>query len=295
GCMRWHQRMQPVSATARDGIALLGFASDAGVERNHGRTGARQGPAALRKMLANMPAHRVQTLYDAGDVSCEGDALEAAQDLYAQRLSALLGQGLLPLGLGGGHEIAWGSFSGLARHLDKAGGTPRIGVINFDAHFDLRMAERANSGTPFRQIAEDCGVRGWPFRYLCFGISRFANTAALFDRAREFGAQWQLDEDMHLANLAASRHLLASFLGDVDHVYFTVCLDVLPASVAPGVSAPAARGVGLEVLEPLIDDIAASGKLRIADLAELNPSCDIDQRTARVGARLLARIAEGVQ
>jgi formiminoglutamase len=86
--------------------------------------------------------------------------------------------------------------------------------------------------------------------------------------------------------------MLAAFLAEVDHVYFTICLDVLPAAVAPGVSAPAARGVPLDVVEPIIDVIAASGKLRVADIAELNPGCDIDQRTARVAARLLARVAE---
>jgi formiminoglutamase len=62
--------------------------------------------------------------------------------------------------------------------------------------------------------------------------------------------------------------------------------------VAPGVSAPAARGVALDVIEPIIDAVAGSGKLRLADIAELNPALDIDQRTARVAARLVARVLE---
>jgi formiminoglutamase len=48
----------------------------------------------------------------------------------------------------------------------------------------------------------------------------------------------------------------------------------------------------LDVVEPIADLIAVSGKLRLADIAELNPGRDIDQRTARVAARLLARLAE---
>jgi formiminoglutamase len=60
----------------------------------------------------------------------------------------------------------------------------------------------------------------------------------------------------------------------------------------PGVSAPAARGVSLEVIEPLVDVICASGKLALFDIAELNPSLDIDQRSARVAARLVARVAK---
>ena len=62
---------------------------------------------------------------------------------------------------------------------------------------------------------------------------------------------------------------------------------MLPACEAPGVSAPAARGVRLELLEPLLERLKASGKLRLADLAEINPEYDIDNRTAKVAARLI--------
>ena len=39
-------------------IALLGFACDEGVRRNKGRTGAADGPATLRRALANMASHQ---------------------------------------------------------------------------------------------------------------------------------------------------------------------------------------------------------------------------------------------
>ena len=94
--------------------------------------------------------------------------------------------------------------------------------------------------------------------------------------------------------MAGTSPALAAFVADVEAVYLTVCLDVLPAAVAPGVSGPAARGVGLDVLEPLIDTVCASGKVRVADIAEMNPRFDIDGRTAAVAARIAARIANGV-
>lgn len=293
---RWHQVVRPLEQAADDGVALIGFACDAGVARNHGRTGAQDGPAALRAALGNMPVRRCTAIADAGDVVCtatgDDDGLESTQQALSQAVADLLGRGLLPIAMGGGHEIAFGSFGGLAQHLAAREQTPRIGIVNLDAHFDLRMAQRASSGTPFRQIAEDCATRGWPFHYCCLGVSEFANTQALFERARALGVRWMRDEDMHIARLDHVRTMLDGFLAEVDHVYFTVCLDVLPAAVAPGVSAPAARGVPLDVVEPIIDLVAASGKLRVADIAELNPRLDIDQRTARVAARLLARIAE---
>ncbi|MBV2180841.1 MAG: arginase family protein, partial [Castellaniella sp.] len=66
----------------------------------------------------------------------------------------------------------------------------------------------------------------------------------------------------------------------------TIDIDCLPASVAPGVSAPAAFGVPLPVVEAFARHLRASGKLRLAELAEMNPDFDIDGHTARVAARL---------
>jgi len=293
---RWHQLAAAAPASGPlGGVTLVGFACDAGVARNHGRIGAAEGPAALRALLGNTPVRHVSTLWDAGDVRCVGDALEPAQAELSKRLTDLLGRDTFPITLGGGHEIAYGSYGGLARHLAaQSDAAPRIGVINFDAHFDLRLAERASSGTPFRQIAEDCAARGWPFHYACLGVSDYANTRALFERAEQLGVSWRRDEEMGIDRLAESRAQLQGFLAGVDHVYLTICLDVLPAAVAPGVSAPAAHGVALEVVETLIDTVLASGKLRLADIAELNPRLDIDSHTARVAARLVARIADAV-
>jgi formiminoglutamase len=238
-----------------------------------------------------MPVHECNQLADGGDVSCAGDALEQAQQALATAVAQHLDAGRFPLILGGGHEVAWGSFTGLATHLALTEKAPRVGIVNFDAHFDLRRDARATSGTPFLQIAQNCAARGWEFRYACLGVSRYANTEALFARARELGVLAQLDESLDAVHFMPS---LQAFVAEVDDVYLTVCLDVLPASVAPGVSAPAARGVGLGVIEPLIDAVCASGKVRLADIAEMNPRFDIDGRTAAVAARVVARIANGV-
>jgi formiminoglutamase len=289
---RWHQVMQPHATRAAPGTTmLLGFACDAGVARNHGRVGAAEGPLAIRRALRNMPVHECTQLADGGDIRCAGDELESAQQALAALVAQQLGAGRFPLILGGGHEMAWGSFTGLATHLAMTEGVPRVGIVNFDAHFDLRRDTRATSGTPFLQIAQECAARGWEFRYACFGVSRYANTEALFERARELGVRVQLDETLDAAGGSSA---LTSFIADVDDVYLTVCLDVLPAAVAPGVSSPAPRGVALDVLEPLIDVVCASGKVRLADIAEMNPRFDVDGRTAAVAARIAARIANGV-
>ena len=298
---RWNELVQPLKAQT-EGVALVGFVSDAGVARNHGRVGAKDSPAALRVAIANLPARGCDQIVDAGDVVCVDDDLEAAQAELSQALAALLARGLLPITLGGGHEVAFGSFGGLAQHLAASASPPftsseaarGMGIVNLDAHLDLRLADRASSGTPFQQIAEDCTRRGWPFRYCCLRVSEFANTMALFKRANTLGATWLCDEEMDPARLDDTLAVVDHFLRGVDHVYLTICLDVLPAAVAPGVSAPAARGVGLQVIEAIVDRVAESGKVRLADVAELNPRFDIDSHTASVAARLVGRLVEAV-
>ncbi|MFT3850723.1 MAG: formimidoylglutamase [Propionivibrio sp.] len=294
--VRWHQRVQPLltggQAEQTPGNVLIGFACDAGVVRNHGRAGAAGGPAAVRKLLVNCAWHQTHPVYDGGNVQCKGDALEAAQFVLGTHVATMLEAGHLPLVIGGGHEVAWGSWQGLATWATKLP-PQRIGVLNFDAHFDLRAGESGTSGTPFRQISEDCAARGWPFRYACFGVARPTNTAALFTRAQKLGVCWV--EDDHLApwHLDAAREKLAAFLDQVNVLHLTIDLDVLPAANAPGVSAPAVRGVELAVLEALIDQAVASGKVRLAEFAEFNPNFDIDGCTARIVVRLLERIARG--
>lgn len=297
GPWRWHQAMQPWTGNEPGAVVLLGFACDEGVRRNQGRAGAADGPNALRAALANMPLIGNPRLRDAGNIDAaapgplQGQSLETLQQAFAAGVCGIIGSGSLPIGLGGGHEMAWASWSGLNQALTRSGEPRRVGIINFDAHFDLRAGTHATSGTPFRQIAEQCAQQRQSFNYLCLGVSRFANTRALFERADSLAVRYRTDEQLSLALLPQLCTEIDQFIAPLDDLYLTFCLDVLPAQVAPGVSAPAARGVELAVLEPLLDRVLASGRVRIADIAELNPRLDIDHRTARVAARIVARIA----
>ncbi len=289
--LRWHQVVRPLAVGGKPGVALVGFACDEGVRRNQGRPGARKGPAAIRRLLAGLAAHHARPVYDAGDVTCENEKLEEAQAAFSARVAALLKAGHFPIGLGGGHEIAYATFAGLANHRRASGAAARIGIVNLDSHFDLRHSAHAHSGTSFLQIAALCHASAWPFHYCCLGIAEPANTAALFQRARDLGVVWRTDEQLSLQQWPETLAALRKFSAAVDELYLTICLDVLPACVAPGVSAPAARGVAIEVIESLIGEVKRTGKLTAADIAEMNPDFDLDARTARVAARLIYKIA----
>src|SRR5450830_623103 len=142
---RLHQIVQPFDHNIRAGAVLIGFACDEGVKRNHGRIGAAQGPDAIRRMLANLPVHRLEALADAGNIECLDGELEQAQQRLAAKVADVKAQGAFPLVLGGGHEVAYGTFLGVTRHFGRAMAQRKLLIINFDAHFDLRESDRASS------------------------------------------------------------------------------------------------------------------------------------------------------
>lgn len=275
---RWHQMVNGCGPDAP--VVIVGFASDEGVRRNQGRVGAAEGPAAIRRMLANL-ADPGLPVSDLGDVVVADGDLEAGQQRLGVVVGSVLDRSATPVVLGGGHAVAYGSGSGW---LDRP---ETWGVLNLDAHLDLRRAERATSGTPFLQLAGDLATAGRPFHYSVIGLSRPSNTRALLDEAERLDVSILYDVDTEVSSaLAAATALLER----VDRVHLTLDLDVLPASVAPGVSAPAAFGVPPAVILRVLRVVAASGKLGLFEVAELNPRFDIDARTARIAARCVDEV-----
>lgn len=284
---RWWQAITSHTPEAADAASrpavVLGFCSDAGVLRNKGRVGAAAAPAAIRSALGPLAYHLDRDVFDAGDVVVEDDSLEAGQERAGRAISELLDAGNLTVVLGGGHETAFASYLGVAGSEAVQSGQ-RLGVLNLDAHFDLRDEPVPSSGTPFLQMARAEAAAGRELQYAVVGISQPNNTPTLFDTAHRLGVKYLLDED---CSSEAVEAFVADFLGGIDVLYLTIDLDVMPASVAPGVSAPAAYGVPLPVISAVCRQVAASGKLLHLDVAELNPSFDIDSRTAKVAARLV--------
>lgn len=267
-----------------EGIALIGFACDEGVRRNQGRTGAAQAPDLLRRALANMASHQGHArLIDMGNIHVEGESLEPAQQALSETVTACQQAGMRTLVFGGGHETAWAHGRGVLNAFPNE----RVVIINLDAHLDLRHASQATSGTPFRQLALYCAEQQREFHYACLGVSRAANTQALWDEAARLNVT--LVEDLDFQQQALP--VLESTLSHADRVYLTIDLDVMPAGEMPAVSAPAALGVSARDLLPVIERICRSGKLQAADLVELNPGFDRDGQGAKLAARLAWQIA----
>ena len=266
---------------------LLGFCSDEGIRRNEGRIGAKTGPNALREQLAKLACHSDQSWVDIGNIVCHDDKLETAQEQFAKLISHCHQHQLKTIAFGGGHEIAWGHFCGLTRHY------PKIGIINFDAHFDLRSLQNeqfGTSGTPFWQIRQHCLQYQLPFNYCCLGIQPIANTKHLFDKANEWQVPYLTAEQINESSFALQTAFLDKFMLHHDYLYLTICLDVFAECYAPGVSAPQAIGMHPWQVLPLLKYISQTGKVVSIDIAELSPLLDQKQKTARLAASIIAEL-----
>jgi|26BtaG_2_1085354.scaffolds.fasta_scaffold00011_93 formiminoglutamase len=291
--LRIHQKVElknfnDSTINTKPNIAFLGFCSDEGVKRNKGRIGAKNAPDILRKTLANLP-YNVETkksIFDFGNIVLEEDNLEKARKEQIECVADLLRKNYFPIVLGGGHETALGNFLGLAEHHEN------IGIINIDAHFDLRIpVEKSTSGTPFYEMAHYCQQNDRKFHYFAIGIQKTGNTAALFSRAHELQVETVLADEVHI-DLNFSLRKVEDYIQKFDAIYLSLDLDVLDAAFAPGVSAPSANGLRTFQVKSIIQTVIQSGKLKLFDVVELNPEYDIDNRTAKVAAHLISEFLE---
>ena len=284
---RWHQLIKEFprehQAYLEKSVVFLGFASDEGVRRNKGRTGAAQAPNTIRKMLSVLPKMKsdVTALYDYGNVICVGTELEEARNEQISIVKKLLAKKTYPLVLGGGHEVAFGNFVALNDRYKN------IGVINIDAHFDMRLPNPdTNSGTGFYEMAQFAQVNNKDFNYLAVGIQQIGNTQAIFERAMNAKAEWILADEIHGSNVWLKK--IADFVRKHDYIYLSVDMDVFDAAYAPGVSALTTSGLTPYQVKMILHQILASRKVRLMDVAELNPIHDIDGRTARLAAHMIS-------
>lgn len=271
-------------------FALLGFRCDEGIRRNQGRIGAAEGPSSLRTALSKMPVHNQHfACVDAGSITCADGDLEASQEALGEVINLLLQHNLKPIVIGGGHELAWGNYQGIATTFPNED----LGIINIDAHFDMRPLlsdNKGSSGTGFLQIAEACKKNKKRFDYNCIGIQHTGNIRQLFETAKQYNTKILLADELHGHQNERGVDFVDRVIDENDLVYVSLCLDVFSAAFAPGVSAVQPLGLNPWHIIPILRQLAASGKVVSYDIAELSPRYDIDQCTAKLAANLIYEI-----
>lgn len=273
-------------------IALLGYACDEGVRRNNGRIGAAQGPDAIRKQLGRLAFHhQSKTITDYGNLLCKNEDLEFCQNALSMMTENFISHGVFSIVLGGGHDLAFGHYKGIHRALAQTKATS-IGIINFDAHFDIRPIEtQPNSGTPFNQI-----VTEFPdsVSYFVLGIQKAANPRELFTIAKEKNIDYLLHDRCEFNDFLMIKTKLDLFIKQNEVLYISIDLDGFSSAYAPAVSAPSPLGFSPNFFFKVLGYLMKSKKVVAVDLAELNPNFDRDHTTAILAARIIDAVVEGL-
>lgn len=294
---RWHQWIQPLDLNqpvkkidCRLGFAFVGFCSEQGVKRNKGRTGTALAPDFIRGQMSNLPCTFSQEVkfYDAGNILCDEISMEEGQRLLGLAVEKILELNLFPIVLGGGHETTYGHFQGHLADMKAKGAPLDMGIVNFDAHFDLRPYDHgASSGSMFRQIADIYQKEDAEYHYLPLGIQEHSNTVSLFKFAKSLGINYILAKEIQNSNYSVILDKVDTFLYKCDSAYITICTDVFSSAFAPGVSATQSLGLDPEVVLPIIKHILRTRKVRGFDVCEISPRFDQDNTTANLGAVLI--------
>lgn len=261
-------------------VALVGLPRDSA---SSFLRGAASGPAATRTALYSDAGNMFSecgrdlgdpaTLVDLGDLALDPDgelepAIEAA-------ITAVLGQGLAPLSLGGDHAVTLPTVSAVSAHHGP------IDLLVFDAHADLydRFQDSPLShACVFARVME----RGLARRLVQVGVRTL--NAHQREQAERFGVE-----------VVEMRHWATGPLPRLEGpLYVSLDLDVLDPACAPGVSHREPGGATTRQLVDAIQSIDAP--IVAADVVELNPTREIGgdpdgSPTARTAAKLVKEIA----
>lgn len=262
-------------------VGLIGFPDDLGVRLNGGRAGAAHGPAAFRAALAKYGAAEPEgvnwpTVFDAGDVvpapGTDAAALQETHRRVERTVAEILERGLLPVGIGGGHDLTLPFVRANIEHWKGKGSILESGVY-FDAHLDVRT--EAGSGMAFRRLVEQCGVK----RLRVHGLDGYANQ-------REHVAWFRANGGEVVASGQQDFPTSGPYFASFD-------LDVLDASHAPGVSAMNPCGWSVKEAAAVMKRLGKDPGCVCLDIMELCPPHDEGGRTARMAAHLFLTFLDG--
>jgi arginase len=289
---------------------LIGAPIDSGQRR----PGCLMGPAAYRVAgIAAAISDLGHLVEDWGDVElpdlrpahCANPAVHSLAEtvgwteVLMDRVDDALGEGALPITLGGDHSLALGTVAGAAAFAAREGRP--LFLLWLDAHSDfhtpLTSASGNLHGTPVAYVA---GRRGFdafppfpdpiPADHIClYGIRSVdpAEHAALLDHDIAINDMRVLDEHGIVAPLRAFLDRVRES-GGMLHVSLDV--DFLDPSIAPAVGTTVPGGTTFREAHLVMELLHESGLVTSLDLVELNPFLDDRGMTARLMVDLVASL-----
>ena len=283
----------PKAIPQKESVAILGTPDDAGVIKNLGRPGAKEGPNSIRKHLYRMAQpmdlnwENHLALYDAGNTPISSSIIEthnAAQTLATQ----IVCEGHTLVTLGGGHDVAAPHFLGFVEGRRKINSREKVGLINVDPHLDVRELENntPHSGTPFRQILDSGAISGDAF--VEFGARSNRNSRNHFDYVRKRNVTVMTWEHLRERTEPISEVFKNQLdrLGRTNHS-LGVTIDLDSCSEAEGMSAAPVIGFSATELYALASLAGSQLQVRFFEVAEVAPPLDPTERSSRIAAELV--------
>lgn len=184
-------------------------------------------------------------------------APEQVMASIANATAEIVNNGGIPVVLGGEHSVTYGVLMGL-----KAAGIEDFGIVQIDAHCDLRQAYEGDilSHASVMKRAVDMGI---PLYQL--GIRAYCEEEM---QAREqFGVYYQ-DGDELVPNNINSISLPDDF---PEKVFFTLDIDGMDPSVFPSTGTPVPGGLGWYQTLNLFESVAKQRQIIGFDIMEFAP------------------------
>ena len=286
-------RTDIASATSSD-IVIIGVPTDEGIRRNGGRVGAAQAPDEIRKYLKRLTPFSgkeqqrdISTIkiFDHGNIS--GKTLEEIHQAATATVLNYSSRGCFVISIGGGHDITYPVVKGIHQSQNQ-----QIGLINIDAHLDVRPKKNNlhHSGSSFRLLIEEEIIA--PTRFVEFGIQPFSASKEHCDWTTDQGASILFYDAIRSADVETA---LIEVIEQIGKFYLSFDIDSIRSADAPGCSAPSPIGFSADEALQICSIAASSGQLIGFDLVEVNPLFDVDSRTSRLAARMIATCIFGLQ
>ena len=233
---------------------------------------------------------RVRDLGDVGghltDVAVAHGKIEAAV-----AAAGAIAPRFVPVMIGGDHSVTAPAVRGFC----AANPGKRIGVINIDAHLDVRNFEHGpHNGTPFRAIL----TGGLPIagrNLVELGIHGFMNAAAYMRWAREQGVTIISGREVARRGMESCIAEALQIAGDgADLIYVSVDIDCLAYPWAVGTAATSPEGLSAWQLLEAVFACGLDPKVAAMDLVEIDPSRDVRDLTSRTGASVILTFLAGL-
>jgi len=226
-------------------------------------------------------------------------ASEAVNYLVEQICSGYIAQGKVPGVVGGEHSVTFGAVKAAAASLKEG---EELGVLQFDAHADLRMAyegfEHSHASIMFNILSKIPGISA-----LCqVGIRDFSSEE--HKTIREEGRITAFTDTQIAQRLAQGENWL-TICGEIvchlpQNVYISFDIDGLEPSLCPNTGTPVPGGLTYNQAVILLRKVAESRRIVGFDLCEVAPARakgkgavggEENEWDANVGARLLHKLS----